>query len=122
MINIFAHTSLQETLNSGKRPSNNSASTVPQFYLAARSKAKFDLAIEEVQAKVPGGKTTLNIKYLVLNLSSLASVRSVAQKVLSESEGLDILMSNGSVLAAPGLSSDGYELQLGTNYFIGWPN
>ena len=87
-----------------------------RVYLAARSKAKFDLAIAEIQATLPEGKTTSNIEYLEIDLSSLSSVGSAAKKVLAENERLDILMNNAGVLATPGLTSDGFELQFGTNH------
>ena len=87
-----------------------------RIYLAARSKAKFDLAIAEIQATLPEGKTTSNIEYLEIDLSSLSSVGLAAQKVLAENQRLDILMNNAGVLAAPALTSDGYELQFGTNH------
>ena len=87
-----------------------------RVYLAARSKTKFNFAIAEIQATLPEGKTTSNIEFLEIDLSSLSSVRLAAQKVLAENERLDILMNNAGVLAVPALTSDGYELQFGTNH------
>lgn len=84
------------------------------IYLAARSPAKAQAAIDEIQAQLP---TPANIKILELDLSSLESVRKAAAKFTAEEERLDILMLNAGIMAAPpGMTCDGYEIQFGTNY------
>ena len=86
------------------------------IYLAARSAAKAQVAIEEIKQKL-GPSNTVSIKFLELDLSSLASVRTAAAKVIAEVDRLDILMLNAGIMAsAPGLTQDGYEVQFGVNY------
>lgn len=52
-----------------------------------------------------------------MDLSSLSSVATAARTVAAKSTRLDILMLNAGIMAAPpGLTSDGYEPQFGTNY------
>ncbi|PQE22142.1 short-chain dehydrogenase reductase protein [Rutstroemia sp. NJR-2017a BBW] len=86
------------------------------IYLAARNLTKAKTALQEIQALLPKTSQT-TIKLLELDLSSLASVKSAAEKLKSETSRLDILMLNAGIMAAPpGLTKDGYELQFGTNY------
>ncbi len=52
-----------------------------------------------------------------LDLANLDSVRAFAERFLSEHEGLDLLVNNAGVMAPPRReTSDGYELQFGTNH------
>ena len=51
-----------------------------------------------------------------MDLASLSSVSAAARKFTATSSRLDILMLNAGVMALPtGLTSDGYEIQFGTN-------
>lgn len=84
-----------------------------RLYLAARSQAKFDDAMKDISAAAPNN----NVKFLELNLSSLASVKKAADQVIAESDRLDILINNAGIMAHPhGLTEDGYEIQFGTNH------
>ncbi|KAJ9604982.1 hypothetical protein H2200_010371 [Cladophialophora chaetospira] len=84
-----------------------------RIYLAARSQAKFDDAIKEISTAAPDA----NITFLELDLSSLASVKQAAEKVVSENSRCDLLINNAGIMAhPPGLTADGYELQFGTNH------
>ena len=52
-----------------------------------------------------------------LDLGSLASVRAFASGFLAEHQRLDLLINNAGVMACPyGTTSDGFELQFGTNH------
>jgi NAD(P)-dependent dehydrogenase (short-subunit alcohol dehydrogenase family) len=52
-----------------------------------------------------------------LDLASLDSVRSFAERFRETRGGLDLLINNAGVMAAPRrLTADGFELQLGTNH------
>lgn len=83
------------------------------IYLAARTQAKCDDAVKDIKAVAPNA----NIKFLELDLASLASVKQAADRLLSENERLDILMNNAGIMAHPhGLTKDGYEVQFGTNH------
>ncbi len=83
------------------------------IWLAARSVQKADAAAAEIKQQVPGAA----IQVVELDLSSFASVKKAADTVLATSPRLDILMLNAGIMAtAPGLTTDGYELQFGTNH------
>ena len=86
------------------------------IYLAARSPSKAHAAIDEIKQKL-GASHAVSIQFLELDLSSLASVKAAAAKVIAEADRLDILMLNAGIMAsAPGLTQDGYEVQFGVNY------
>ena len=52
-----------------------------------------------------------------MDLASLSSVSAAAETFISTSTRLDILILNAGVMALPtGLTSDGYEIQFGTNH------
>jgi retinol dehydrogenase 12 len=84
-----------------------------KLYLAARTQAKYDDAMKDVTEAAPNA----NVKYLELDLSSLASVKKATDQVLSENDRCDILVNNAGIMAHPhGLTQDGYEVQFGTNH------
>jgi NAD(P)-dependent dehydrogenase (short-subunit alcohol dehydrogenase family) len=86
-----------------------------KIYLCARSKAKYDAAMKGVTAAVPNAASF--VKYLELDLTSLASVAAAADAFSAENARLDILTNNAGVMAQPpGLTKDGYEIQFGTNH------
>lgn len=85
------------------------------IYLTARTKVRGEAAIEEILQAVPKAKG--KIRFLELDLGSLASVKKAAESVLQQSDRLDILMNNAGLMASPpGLTVDGYEVQFGSNY------
>ncbi len=85
------------------------------IFLASRDLAKAQAAVDEIQAKVPSATTTITA--LELDLSSFTSIRNAAKAFAAQSRRLDILMLNAGVMAAPaGLTTEGYELQFGTNH------
>jgi len=52
-----------------------------------------------------------------LDLTDLGSVRAAAEEVVDRDERLDVLMNNAGVMAVPkGVTTDGFESQLGTNH------
>ncbi|MGF6674352.1 oxidoreductase [Paraburkholderia tuberum] len=81
--------------------------------LACRDKRRAEKALARLKAEVPGASAELAI----LDLASLASVRSFAQKELAEQRRIDILVNNAGVMAPPKRleTTDGFELQFGTN-------
>lgn len=86
-----------------------------KIYLAARTGAKFDLAIQSILKDVPEAKSV--VEFLELDLASFASVKAAAEKVLSENDRLDVLLNNAGVMALPpGTTQEGYEIQFGTNH------
>jgi len=83
------------------------------IWLATRSAQKANAVIDEIHKQVPNAP----IQALELDLASFASIKSAAATVLSTSPRLDILMLNAGIMAtAPGLTTDGYEIQFGTNH------
>ena len=81
--------------------------------IAARSRAKAEAAALEIGKEVPGAAVDVQL----LDLASLASVRSFATEELARPEPLDILLNNAGVMAPPHrqTTADGFELQFGTN-------
>ncbi len=62
-------------------------------------------------------------RLLVADLSSLAGIRSLAEAVQRDSDGLDVLINNagiGTSTAARELSADGFELRFAVNYLAGF--
>lgn len=84
-----------------------------EIWLSARSTDKANNAIKTVKQVVPGA----NIKSLEMDLSSFESVKAAARTFTSASDRLDVLMLNAGVMgAAAELTTDGYEMQFGTNH------
>lgn len=81
--------------------------------LACRDKAKGEAAVTKLRDEVPGA----NILLEMLDLSSLASVRELAERELQRDLPLDLLINNAGVMAPPKRlqTKDGFELQFGTN-------
>ncbi|PLB51991.1 short chain dehydrogenase [Aspergillus steynii IBT 23096] len=83
------------------------------IYLAARSQVKAERAIADLKQSNPN---FTNIRFLQLDLASFASVKSAATEFLSQQSRLDILVNNAGIMMTPeGLTTDGYEIQFGTN-------
>ncbi|KAK3386038.1 hypothetical protein B0H63DRAFT_190940 [Podospora didyma] len=86
------------------------------IWLAGRNADRCQLAIDEIVPQLPSGSSTV-IKPLVLDLTSFGSIRTAAQRVVTESSQLNILMLNAGIMTTPpGLTADGYEIQFGTNH------
>jgi NAD(P)-dependent dehydrogenase (short-subunit alcohol dehydrogenase family) len=86
-----------------------------KVYLAARTSKRGNAAIEEIENNVPSAKG--KIHYLEVDMASFASVKQAADRILAENTRLDILMNNAGVVGNPAsVTSDGYEIQFGTNY------
>lgn len=85
-----------------------------RIYLAARTKAKYDEAINDFKKD---DISISNITFLSLDLASLESVLKAAEQVIAESDRLDLLINNAGIMGAlPGLTSEGYEIHFGTNH------
>ena len=82
--------------------------------LACRDEKRMADAAARLVAEVP----TAQIDQLVLDLSSLASVRAAAQKLAAMHPRIDVLINNAGVMAIPmRTTADGFEMQVGTNHF-----
>jgi NAD(P)-dependent dehydrogenase (short-subunit alcohol dehydrogenase family) len=81
--------------------------------LACRNMEKGKAARAEVAAAASGPEPELE----ELDLASLSSVRSFAERFRAKHDGLDLLINNAGVMAAPRrFTDDGFELHLGTNH------
>lgn len=82
--------------------------------MAIRDRAKGERAIAEIRREVPQAK--LSIKQF--DLSSLHSVAALAEELSAEGRPIDILINNAGVMTPPQRqqTSDGFELQFGTNH------
>ena len=80
--------------------------------LAARSLERTQPVLDEIQGAHPAAQ----VEFLHLDLASLASVRDAAERVLASGRGLDVLMNNAGVAGSSGLTEDGFEITIGTNY------
>jgi NAD(P)-dependent dehydrogenase (short-subunit alcohol dehydrogenase family) len=86
-----------------------------KIYLGARTSQRGNAAIEEIISDVPSAKG--KIHYFEIDMASLASVKRAADLILKENDRLDILMNNAGIMNVPaGVSTEGYEIQFGTNY------
>ncbi|KAG8747712.1 hypothetical protein FRC10_011839 [Ceratobasidium sp. 414] len=84
-----------------------------KVYMAARSKAKADDAIEWLKAET-GGKAPV---FLQLDLADLGSVRRAVEEYKQKEEKLDVLFNNGGVMVPPieMKTATDYDIQFGTN-------
>lgn len=83
------------------------------IWLCARGEGRAQAAVDDVRKLVPD----TDIKALDLDLASFESVKNAARRVVAESDRLDVLMLNAGIMATPtGLTTEGYELQFGTNH------
>jgi NAD(P)-dependent dehydrogenase (short-subunit alcohol dehydrogenase family) len=81
--------------------------------LAGRSPAKLDEARAGLLREVPGAQ----VEQLVLDLTSLAAVRS-SVRAAAELGAIDLLINNAGVMATSyARTADGLEIQLATNHF-----
>ncbi|KAK0666972.1 putative retinol dehydrogenase [Cercophora samala] len=93
----------------------HSPSPPARIWLASRDIDRIQSAINEIASAVPLAPTI--ITPLVLDLASLESVKHAAERVLRESERLDIMILNAGVMAMPvGVTQDGYEVHWGINH------
>ena len=84
-----------------------------EVILTARSQEKGEDAVQRIHQQLPQA----NIRYELLDLASLASIRDFAAKIATEPK-LDLLINNAGVMAIPRrtLTADGFERQFGTNF------
>lgn len=82
--------------------------------MAIRDRVKGEQAIAEIRREVPEAKLSIR----QLNLSSLPSVAALGEELTAEGRPIDILINNAGVMTPPQRqqTSDGFELQFGTNH------
>lgn len=81
--------------------------------LACRNTEKGEAAADSIRVAAPKASVAVES----LDLASLDSVRSFAERFRTERDGLDLLINNAGVMASPRRETvDGFELQIGTNH------
>lgn len=82
--------------------------------LTGRNEAKGRHALQTIRSQFPNAE----IAYDTLDLANLASVAEFASRYAAAHASLDLLVNNAGVMALPQrqVTSDGFEMQLGTNY------
>ncbi len=82
--------------------------------IAGRNAQKGAEAVAKVRAQVPSAK----VRFEAVDLASLESIDGFAARLKSQTDKLDLLINNAAVMTPPTrqTTSDGFELQLGTNY------
>ena len=82
---------------------------------AARDLAKAKRATSEVSRAA--AETGGSFELIELDLASLKSVRSAADKLVADGRLFDVIIANAGVMATPfGKTEDGFETQFGTNH------
>lgn len=82
--------------------------------IAGRNQQKGAEAVAAIKNIVPGAQ----VRFGKVDLAELASVAGFAAQLAQEQDSLDLLINNAGVMRPPQrrLTSDGFELQFGTNY------
>ncbi|MEV0220950.1 SDR family oxidoreductase [Streptomyces sp. NPDC050704] len=85
-----------------------------ELVLPVRNAAKGAAALDRIRASEP----TARVSTRVLDLASLASVESLSDTLKSEGRPVNLLINNAGVMAPATrhTTTDGYELQFGTNH------
>ena len=81
--------------------------------MACRNKEKAESAREELLKDYPDA----NVRILQLDLSDLSSIDSFAQNIIDHKIDIDIFVNNAGTFHKSGVTKDGFENVLGTNYF-----
>ncbi|MEY2468793.1 MAG: retinol dehydrogenase 12 [Actinomycetota bacterium] len=96
----------------GKAAAEALAADGHRLYLACRSEDKTRPVIEEIATKTGNHE----LRFLPLDLTSLASVRACAAAFLETGDPLHVLMNNAGVAGQQGFTEDGFELTFGVNH------
>jgi NAD(P)-dependent dehydrogenase (short-subunit alcohol dehydrogenase family) len=85
-----------------------------EVVLAGRNREKGRMAVERIIRSLPAAK----VRFELLDLASLASVGAFAEEMVAKGRPLDLLINNAGVMDLPTkrLTSDGFEMQFGTNH------
>ena len=84
-----------------------------EVVLACRSESRAETAKDTILEECPEAK----IAVIKMDLMDLESIRSFAEKFTQRYSQLHILVNNAGVMTTPyGLTKDGFETQMGTNY------
>jgi NAD(P)-dependent dehydrogenase (short-subunit alcohol dehydrogenase family) len=97
----------------GLETSRELAAKGAHVVMAARNQEKAAAAVEDIRK----GQPDASLEVVELDLSSQASVREAAEKILAAHDTIDLLINNAGVMGIPERkTSDGFEMQFGTNH------
>lgn len=97
----------------GKRVARELAAKGTTVLLHGRSPERLEATLEEIRSQTSSQKVG---SYLA-DLSSLAAVRDLADRILSEYDRLDVLVNNAGIIVQERKESeDGYEITFAVNY------
>ena len=97
----------------GKRVATELAGRGATVPIHGRDRGRCEAALEEARERTGSGK----LAYHLADLSSLREARTLAERVLSERDRLDVLVNNAGVIVPErGESEDGIELTFAVNY------
>ncbi|WPB81130.1 SDR family oxidoreductase [Archangium violaceum] len=90
------------------------ARTGGEIIIAGRNHQKGAEAVARIRSEIPSA----NVRFEQLDLASLESVADFAARLKGQRGSLDLLINNAAVMTPPRrqATSDGFELQFGTNY------
>lgn len=98
----------------GRESARAFAAAGARVILAARNRETLSEAVQWIASEIPGARTST----VQLDLTALSSVRAAASAIGELTTVVHILMNNAGVMFTPfGRTSDGFELQIGTNHF-----
>lgn len=85
-----------------------------EVIIAGRNRQKGEQAISSILAAIPSA----SVRFEQVDLASLKSIVAFSERLRSQRDHLDLLINNAGVMAPPQRreTSDGFELQFGTNY------
>lgn len=85
-----------------------------EVIIAGRNPAKGAEAVARIRQSIPNAL----VRFEVLDLANLRSVADFAARLRTDREGIDLLINNAAVMMPPRrlVTSDGFELQFGTNH------
>ena len=86
-----------------------------EVIIAARNAERGRETIQRIREQVPDAR----VQFEAVDLANLASVRDLAERLNGRLSRLDVLINNAAIMAPPQrkTSTDGFELQMATNYF-----
>lgn len=85
-----------------------------EVIIAARNAERGRQAIANIKQAVPEAR----VQFEAVDLANLQSVRDLANRLQARLPKLDVLINSAAIMSPPvrGVSADGYEMQLATNY------
>ena len=97
----------------GKRIARELAAKGATVLLHGRSPERLEATLEELR----GQRSSQKVDSYLADLSSLAAVRDLADRIISEYDRLDVLVNNAGIIVQERKESeDGYELTFAVNY------